>query len=84
MPWRRFSLSMLLPVLHSVLSWCTGCFTECHGDFFIVVLERLIGLIIFKSGSLDYSFRLDDVNIADCLLSVKKSVDTSQLSISLI
>lgn len=35
MPWRRFSASMLLPVLQLVSLWWTFCLIECHGDFFI-------------------------------------------------
>jgi hypothetical protein len=28
---------MLLPVLHSVLSWWTSCLIECQGFFFMMV-----------------------------------------------
>lgn len=34
-PSRRFSDSMLLPVLQFVQTWCTSCFVECQGDFFM-------------------------------------------------
>lgn len=30
-PVRKFSLSILFPVLHSVLLWWTACRIECHG-----------------------------------------------------
>lgn len=36
-PSRLFSVSMLLPVLHSVLSWWTSCLIECQGFFFMMV-----------------------------------------------
>jgi hypothetical protein len=42
-PSRLFSLSMLLPVSHDVLSWCTFALIECQGDFFMALLSSLRG-----------------------------------------
>jgi len=42
-PSRRFSFSMLLPVLHDVLSWYTGSLIEFHGDVFTSLCSFLPG-----------------------------------------
>lgn len=39
MPWRRFSFSMLLPVLQFVLLWCTSCLMLYHGSFLGIKLK---------------------------------------------
>ena len=41
-PCRKFSFSMLLPSVQLVLSWWTGCFTECQGDVFITSSFRFV------------------------------------------
>ena len=41
LPLRRFSGSILLPVLQLVLLWWTGCLVECQGAFIGIARPRV-------------------------------------------
>jgi hypothetical protein len=45
-PWRKFSRSMLLPVLQLVLLWHTDAMIECHGD--VWAITNLL-LVVFEA-----------------------------------
>lgn len=58
-PSRRFSVSMLLPVLQAVLLWCTDCLIECQA---LVTID-----LEFPSASSVASPRFTCASIGACL-----------------